>query len=159
MARVRIFVVVAMVGIGRLEWDGRRSSRPGLPQGVENSQTHGPDGLDLDAHASWNASQWTGVAPTSDVADDTRLHEMGHNLGAIQKVAPMRSPGRTATTAPRTSCCTSATSNDTGGPDFDYGKDDYWDPATGKLAWWTVNLSKYLCPTETNCAAAATPSY
>ena len=36
---------------------------------------------------------------------------------------------------------------------FDYGLDDYWDPVADptsgskkKLKWWTVNLSKFLCP-------------
>jgi hypothetical protein len=29
----------------------------------------------------------------------------------------------------------------------DYGNDDYWDPPGGRpLAWWTVNLSRFLCP-------------
>jgi hypothetical protein len=56
-------------------------------------------------------------------------------------------------------CYTSATSNDTGGPSFDYGRDDYWDPSAGKLGWWTVNLSKYLCPSPTTCTAPANPVY
>jgi hypothetical protein len=31
---------------------------------------------------------------------------------------------------------------------FDYGNDDYWDPPTGApLAWWTVDLSRFICDT------------
>jgi hypothetical protein len=41
---------------------------------------------------------------------------------------------------------------------FDYGNDDYWDPPQGKpLAWWTVNLNRFLCDSATcNRPAAAT---
>ena len=42
-----------------------------------------------------------------------------------------------------------------GGLYWDYGKDDYWDPAadpdsgsTAKLPSWAVNLSKFLCPSR-----------
>ena len=48
---------------------------------------------------------------------------------------------------------------------FDYGLDDYWDPAadpdsgsTAKLAWWTVNLSKFLCPAA-GCDFPNDPQY
>ena len=40
-----------------------------------------------------------------------------------------------------------------GGFYVDYGNDDYWDPAadpfstsSAKLGWWTINLSKFVCP-------------
>jgi hypothetical protein len=30
---------------------------------------------------------------------------------------------------------------------FDYGNDDYWDPPQGvPLGWWTLNLSRFICP-------------
>ena len=30
---------------------------------------------------------------------------------------------------------------------FDYGNDDYWDPPQGApLGWWTLNLSRFICP-------------
>lgn len=69
-------------------------------------------------------------------------------------------------------CYVSATSRDTGASDFDFNNDDYWDPLAnprhgaypataplGKLSWWTVNLSKFLCDAPTACdtAAAAAP--
>ena len=317
--------MVAMVALAALGGTAEGLPDQASPTGVENSQTHGPDGLDLDArgrgrpgaaaitydvdaHAPWSASQWTGGAPTTDISDDTTLpqfhaiylypsnganrfnqfaamiqadarqasarlnalgkavrwdtrgggaliditvvrssnaakklgtanqfnlvkneiaakgfnqpnkkyivwldarsqycgqgelyqdtrrssanynelkttaivyrpytttdpltggfcrgrtamHEMGHNLGAIQKVAPHAFDGAHCNdSAEDVMCYTSATSTDTGGPSFDYGNDDYWDGST-KLNWWTVNLSKYLCPTPTNCAAPATPAY
>jgi len=33
-----------------------------------------------------------------------------------------------------------------GGPYVDWASDDYWDPAGDQLGWWTVNLSRYVCP-------------
>ena len=40
-----------------------------------------------------------------------------------------------------------------GGFYVDYGNDDYWDPAadpfansSGTLSWWTINLSRLVCP-------------
>jgi len=34
-----------------------------------------------------------------------------------------------------------------GGEFFDFGNDDYWDPPSGPpLAHWTVNLSRFVCP-------------
>ena len=326
MARVRIFVVVAMVALGALGGTAGGLPEQASPNGVEHSHSHGPDGLDLDARgrgrpgaaaltydvdaqAPWSASQWTGGTQTADVADDTTLpqfhaiylypsnganrfsqfaamiqadarqasdrlnslgkavrwdtrgggaliditvvksannakrlatanqfnlvkneiaskgfnkankkyvvwldagsqycgqgelyqdtrrtgansnelrttaivyrpyvttdpltggfcrgrtamHEMGHNMGAIQKVAPHAFDGAHCNdSAEDVMCYTSAVTTDTGGPDFDYGKDDYWDPTPAKLPWWTVNLSKYLCPTPTTCSAAANPAY
>jgi hypothetical protein len=98
----------------------------------------------------------------------TLLHEMGHNMGAIQRVAPHAFDGAHCNdSAEDVMCYTSATSNDTGGYDFDYNNDDYWDAAAdptpsnavAKLGWWTVNLSKYVCPT-TGCENAnSSPGY
>ncbi len=93
MGRVRIFVVVSMVALAAL---GGATAGPaaGLPEQASPTaveHTHGPDGLDLDgrgrgkpgvvaaapydvdAHAPWSASQWTGGTQTADVADDTTL--------------------------------------------------------------------------------------
>ena len=81
----------------------------------------------------------------------TAMHEMGHNMGALQKVAPHAFDGaHCSDSAEDVMCYTSATSLDTGDPAFDYKNDDYWDPSSGALPWWTVNLSKYVCPT-TSC--------
>jgi hypothetical protein len=90
----------------------------------------------------------------------TAMHEMGHNMGALQKVAPHAFDGAHCNdSAEDVMCYTSAVTTDTGGAAFDYRNDDYWDPSGGKLGWWTVNLSKYLCPTPTNCTSPATPLY
>ena len=62
-----------------------------------------------------------------------------------------------------TMCYVSSTTPDTGGPDFDYNNDDYWDPianprltTAAKLGHWTVNLSSFICPT-TGCDSANVP--
>ena len=91
----------------------------------------------------------------------TLLHELGHNLGAVQKVAPHAFDGAHCNDDQEDVMCyeQNATfdSGDVG--QFDYKNDDYWDPATGKLTWWTVNLSKFVCP-ATGCGAANTnPGY
>lgn len=77
----------------------------------------------------------------------TAMHEMGHNMGALQKVAPNAFDGAHCDDSGEdVMCYTSATSADTGDAVFDHNNDDYWDPTTGApLAWWTVNLSKYVC--------------
>jgi hypothetical protein len=89
----------------------------------------------------------------------TAMHEMGHTMGALQRVAPHAFDGAHCNdSAEDVMCYTSATSFDSGPPAFDYGRDDYWDPASSKLSWWTVNLSKYVCP-STDCSTAAVPNY
>ncbi|MEY2477683.1 MAG: hypothetical protein QOG87_2998 [Actinomycetota bacterium] len=104
--------------------------------------------------------------PTNDPATGgfcrgrTAMHEMGHNLGAVQGVAPHAFDGAHCNdSAEDVMCYTSATSFDSGGAAFDFGNDDYWDPSASKLGWWTVNLSKYLCPSPTTCASPANPAY
>ncbi|MBW3614265.1 MAG: zinc-dependent metalloprotease [Actinobacteria bacterium] len=77
----------------------------------------------------------------------TLLHELGHNLGALQADAPSSfDDAHCNDSAEDVMCYTSQTSNDTGGPVFDHGDNDYWDPSpTAPLPWWTVNLSKFVC--------------
>lgn len=105
----------------------------------------------------------------------TLRHEMGHTMGALQKVAPHAFDGAHCNDSGEdTMCYTFADSVDTGGADFDYRNDDYWDPLanlsyplpypstapTGKLPWWTVNLSSFLCNTPASCAQpTSTPAY
>ena len=85
----------------------------------------------------------------------TLLHEVGHNLGAVQKVAPHAFDGAHCNDDDNDVMCYTAQSTfDSGGlGKFDYGNDDYWDGAanahgttSGTLAWWAVNLSKFVCP-------------
>lgn len=87
----------------------------------------------------------------------TLMHELGHNMGALQKVAPHAFDGAHCNdSAEDVMCYTSSTSVDTGGAAFDWNNDDYWDPAANPalagsdaanttLGWWTVNLSRFLC--------------
>ena len=93
----------------------------------------------------------------------TLLHELGHNFGALQADAPHSfDDAHCNDSAEDVMCYTSQTINDPGGPAFDWGNDDYWDPAEGKLAWWTVNLSRFICPSGGSspaCGMANTPSY
>lgn len=127
-----------------------------------------------------NANRTTGIVyrPYSTANSEggfcrgrTLLHELGHNLGALQRVAPNAYDGAHCNDDDNdTMCYTSAATFDSGGAaQFDYGKDDYWDPGASipttanngspdapaekvgaiaglKPAWWALNLSKYICP-------------
>jgi hypothetical protein len=86
----------------------------------------------------------------------TLLHELGHNMGALQSAAPNDFDGAHCNDSAEDVMCYTAQAEarlgaaaDTGGPVFDYGSNDYWDPASGPLPWWTVNLSRFLCPSTT----------
>ena len=86
------------------------------------------------------------------------MHEMGHNLGAIQKVAPHAFDGAHCDDAYEDTMCYSQAPRVAGGQRgqfFDYGNDDYWDPPNGApLPWWTANLNRFLCADAT-CNVAA----
>jgi hypothetical protein len=135
------------------------------------------------AASNYNELRTTGIVYRPYSPDDasggfcrgrTLLHELGHNFGALQG---SRTPNdfdgaHCDDSAEDVMCYVGAaerrlgTRADTGGPVFDYRNDDYWDAGAkpgqiptarkAKLAWWTVNLSKYLCPTTSagspNCA-------
>ena len=77
----------------------------------------------------------------------TLLHELGHNLGALQVEAPSSfDDAHCNDSAEDVMCYTSQTSNDTGDAVFDYASNDYWDPGPLQpLGWWTVNLSRFVC--------------
>ena len=104
------------------------------------------------------------------------LHEMGHNMGAVQSVAPHAFDGAHCNDSNEDVMCYQNDSlpnaGDTGNAVFDWGTDDYWDPianpnavenpslATGdRLPWWTVNLSKYICPTGGDCNQQNSPEF
>ena len=81
-------------------------------------------------------------------------HEIAHNLGAVVSRAP-NSNGGHCTDAIEDTMCTPEAPAVAGGAYhalyFDYGNDDYWDPPSGRaLPWWTVNLSRFVCP-DSNC--------
>jgi hypothetical protein len=103
------------------------------------------------------------------------LHELTHAMGAVLSVAPHAIGGGHCGDDPQDIMCNSTINgvhNDPNKPlQYDSGNDDYLDPAadpqsgsTAKLGWWTVNLSKFLCPRDPSrqqpdCAVANTPSY
>jgi len=83
--------------------------------------------------------------------EDVVRHEIGHNLGALQPDAPNTTDGVHCNDAYEDTMCEWQAPKLVGGPFnglyFDYGNDDYWDPPQGTpLGWWTVNLSRFLCP-------------
>lgn len=94
----------------------------------------------------------------------TLRHELGHTMGALQPAAPNAFDGAHCDdSAEDTMCYVFADTPDTGGASFDHGNDDYWDPVaaggTGKLPWWTVNLSRFVCPPGGDCSRPNTPEY
>jgi hypothetical protein len=82
---------------------------------------------------------------------DVVRHEIGHNLGALQPDAPNTSDGVHCNDAFEDTMCAWESPKLVDGPFngvyFDYGNDDYWDPPQGApLGWWTLNLSRFICP-------------
>jgi hypothetical protein len=77
-------------------------------------------------------------------------HEIGHNLGALLSGSPSAFDGAHCDDAYEdTMCYPQAPRRGSGAYQrqfFDFGNDDYWDPQGGALPWWTVNLSRFLCP-------------
>ena len=85
-------------------------------------------------------------------SSNTVRHEIGHNLGALQPVAPHAFDGAHCSDAYEDTMCYSQAprvGNGQRGRYFDYGNDDYWDPPRGRaLPWWTANLNRFLCPDQ-----------
>jgi Thrombospondin type 3 repeat len=92
---------------------------------------------------------------------NTVRHEISHNLGALSPAAPNAFDGAHCDDAYEdTMCYSSAPKMADGrrGLYYDYGNDDYWDPPAGQpLPWWTVNLSRFLCP-DTTCNVPSSPT-
>ena len=83
--------------------------------------------------------------------EDVVRHEIGHNLGALQPDAPNTADGVHCNDAFEDTMCAWEAAHVAEGPFnglfFDYGNDDYWDPPAGApLGWWTLNLSRFICP-------------
>jgi hypothetical protein len=85
------------------------------------------------------------------------LHELTHAMGAVSTYAPHSSGDGHCTDNGNDLLCKMASTipydPSLGGFYYDYGNDDYWDPAADpfagsavKLGWWTVNLSRFVCP-------------
>jgi hypothetical protein len=117
----------------------------------------------------------------------TLLHELGHNLGAVQQVAPHAFDGAHCNDDNNDTMCYTATGQPTSpeGPQFDSGKNDYWDlgaskpttaddgyprassemlgwnvstPSLSRPSWWALNLSRYLCPPVPPGVAGPSPA-
>jgi hypothetical protein len=92
-------------------------------------------------------------AGTGFCGSNTVRHEIGHNLGALQPSAPHAFDGAHCDDAYEDTMCYASAPQRAGGVRglyFDYRNDDYWDPPGGaQLPWWTVNLSRFLCPDAT----------
>jgi hypothetical protein len=93
-------------------------------------------------------------------SSNTVRHEIGHNLGALQPVAPSAFDGAHCDDAYEDTMCYSQAprvASGQRGQYFDYGNDDYWDPPQGgALPWWTANLNRFLCPDPACNVAPAT---
>ena len=92
-------------------------------------------------------------------SSNTVRHEIGHNLGALQPVAPHAFDGAHCDDAYEDTMCYSQAprvASGQRGQFFDYGNDDYWDPPNGApLPWWTANLNRFLCA-EATCNVSGT---
>nr|MDP8943759.1 hypothetical protein [Actinomycetota bacterium] len=101
-------------------------------------------------------------AGRSFCGSNTVRHEIAHNLGALQQRAPHAFDGAHCDDAYEDTMCYSRAPRRSSGHYqslfFDYGNDDYWDPPGGApLPWWTVNLSRFVCPTPACNAPTAGP--
>src|SRR4051812_9695418 len=79
-------------------------------------------------------------------------HEIGHNLGGLQPVAPHAFDGAHCNDAYEDTMCYSNSpwvADGDRGQFFDYGNDDYWSLPGRPLAWWTVDLNRFLCDDAT----------
>src|SRR3954451_16239209 len=75
-------------------------------------------------------------------------HEIGHNLGALQPVAPHAFDGSHCDDAYEDTMCYSNSpevADGDRGTFFDYGNDDYWSLPGAPLPWWTVDENRFLC--------------
>src|SRR4051812_631465 len=89
-------------------------------------------------------------------------HEMGHNLGGLQPVAPHAFDGSHCNDAYEDTMCYSNSpqvAEGKRGTFFDYGNDDYWSLPGAPLAWGTVDETRSLSPDAScNVVAGATPA-
>ena len=119
--------------------------RPGHGAARQHAQRHQPEQPRREARRSSSATAATSAAPTSS---GTRSGTTSARSSRTRRTRPTAS---TATTRSRTRCAPGRRPSVAGGPFnglyFDYGNDDYWDPPQGApLGWWTLNLSRFICP-------------
>lgn len=97
----------------------------------------------------------------------TALHELSHAMGAVLSAAPHFVAGSHCNdNANDVMCVFASTVPYSGGLLYDAGEDDYWDPAADpasgssrKLPWWTVNLSRFICPMAGCDSPNSSPGY
>ena len=96
----------------------------------------------------------------------TVLHELTHALGAVQPTAPNSAGYHCDDNANDVMCLNASAITYSGGTLYDYGRDDYWDPAADptsgssqRLPWWTVNLSRFVCPASGCAQPNSAPGY
>ena len=96
------------------------------------------------------------------------LHELSHMLGAVNPQAPHYVAGGHCTDDGQDQLCNASSGPRPYDPQaprtYDTNNDDYLDPSAdldpnavevagrAKLPWWTVNLSRFLCPRSTDPA-------
>jgi hypothetical protein len=84
-------------------------------------------------------------------------HEIGHNLGGLQSVAPHAFDGSHCNDAYEDTMCypnSPLRADGERGRFFDYGNDDYWSLPGSPLPWWTVDENRFLCP-DASCNVVA----
>src|SRR3954447_11014212 len=84
-------------------------------------------------------------------------HEIGHNLGGLQSVAPHAFDGSHCNDAYEDTMCypnSPLVGDGQRGEFFDYGNDDYWSLPGSPLPWWTVDKNRFLCP-DASCNVVA----
>ncbi len=87
-------------------------------------------------------------------------------MGAVQYTAPNNDGGHVNDNANDVLGRFASTIPYSGGLLYDYGLDDYWDPradptsgSAATLAWWTVNLSRFVCPASGFESPNTSPGY
>ena len=87
---------------------------------------------------------------------DVIRHEVVHTLGAVLTGTPhVAAAGHVSDAIEDTMGAPSAPRaghGDVYGEFFDYGGDDYW----GELPWWTVDMSRFICPSA-DCNVVSAP--
>src|SRR4051812_46676342 len=90
-----------------------------------------------------------GAAGEGFCSSNAVRHEIGHNLGGLQSVAPHAFDGSHCNDAYEDTMCypnAPLVGDGQRGQFFDYGNDDYWSLPGSPLPWWTVDENRFLCP-------------
>jgi hypothetical protein len=142
-------------------------------------QSDGPSDRKRSARNAAEARTVSAIYRYYDPADEQGgfcspvLHELTHAMGAVSGWAPNSAGGGHCDDNANDTMCLIASAvpyDPAVGRYYDYGTDDYWDPAADpsipqgdprygrKLGWWTTNLSRFVCPVS-GCQDPSTPNY